>query len=225
VYSSHNYNAAGFGPGPYPGIIRNETWNREKQEEVFGNHEGTVFTRKHRAPLWIGEFGSVYNGPPGEKEDRLRALDDQIGVFEGGGAHWTTWTYKDIGVMGWVTLDPESDYLQMVNPILEMKHQLYVDFWMGWLPSTPARDSVRSLARLTEKIIDDPEIDPAANERYMIQAVLSGYAGSLMQPAMAKVFKGLSEKELDRVLSSFAFDRCKPNEGLIEVVKKHMNSE
>lgn len=27
-------------------------------------------------------------------------MDDQISMFEEFGAHWTTWTYKDVGVMG-----------------------------------------------------------------------------------------------------------------------------
>ena len=59
-------------------------------------------------PHWVGEFGAVYNGPAREIPDRLRALDDQIDVMEEFGAHWTIWTYKDVGVMGLVTLDPES---------------------------------------------------------------------------------------------------------------------
>jgi endoglucanase len=65
--------------------------------------------------LWVGEFGSAYNGPPDEVPDRLRAMDDQIGIFERHGAHWTTWTYKDVGVMGLAVLDPESEYLQRVG--------------------------------------------------------------------------------------------------------------
>ena len=33
----------------------------------------------------------------------------------------------------------------------------------------------------------------------------------------------MSENELDRVLQSFALKNCRPNEGLVEVLKKHLN--
>lgn len=223
VYSSHNYNAAGFGPGPYPGKIRGELWDREKQVAVFLAQEGTQFTQKHNVPLWVGEFGSVYNGPAEEIPDRLRALDDQIDVFEEYGAHWTTWTYKDVGVMGWAMLKPDSPYIRTIASILEAKRQLGTDFWMGWLPSTPAKEMIRGLARLTEKVIEDPDIDPVANERYMTQATLAGYVGGLMQPAYAKCFKDMTDEQLDDVLKSFALENCDINQGLIEVVSKHMS--
>src|SRR6185437_5955640 len=105
AYSSHNYTVPGFGPGKYPGAYPSgaaggsEVWDLAKQERFFLDAEGTQFTQQHDVPLWVGEFGSVYNGPPEENPDRLRALDDQIGIFERNGAHWTTWNYKDVGVM------------------------------------------------------------------------------------------------------------------------------
>jgi endoglucanase len=222
VYSSHNYTAAGFGPGPYPGIIGGQYWDRNKQVEVFQAHEGTQYAQQHHVPLWAGEFGSVYNGPAAEIPDRLRALDDQIDVFEQFGVHWTTWTYKDVGVMGWVMLHPESDYMQLIAPVLEAKRQLDTDFWMGWLPSTPAKEMVRNLAQLVEEVLADPDIESQANYRYLTQAALDGYVGSLMQPIYAKRFKGMSETEIDRVLQSFALKNCRPMQGLIEVLKKHM---
>ena len=60
---------------PRPGICK-------RQERSFLDAEGTRFTQQHNVPLWVGEFGSVYNGPAEENGDRLRALDDQIGIFE-----------------------------------------------------------------------------------------------------------------------------------------------
>jgi endoglucanase len=221
VYSSHNYTRAGFGPGPYPGQIGNQEWNRDKQLAQFQAHEGTNYAQKHKVPLWVGEFGSAYNGPPEEIADRIRALDDQIDVFEELGAHWTTWTYKDVGVMGWVELAPESEYMQLVAPLLETKRLLNADFWMGWLPSTPAKQAVEELARHIEATIEDEDIDPAANLRYLKQATMAGYIAGLMQPTYAKLFRGMSELDIDRVLSSFAFDSCTPNTDLIEVVRKH----
>lgn len=219
VYSSHNYNPAGFGPGRYPGEIAGEHWDRQKQVQVFMAQEGTRFTQQHNVPLWVGEFGAGFGGPPDEFPDRLRALDDQIDVFEEYGAHWTTWTYKDIGVMGWVEVAPDSEYMRVIAPILEAKQTLGVDFWVS--SDAPALKMVQDLARHAEQVIGDPDIDSQANPRYLAQAALSCYVASLMQPAYAKRFRGMSEADLDRMLQSFALGNCRVRQGLVEVIRKH----
>jgi hypothetical protein len=43
-----------------------------------------------------------------------------------------------------------------------------------------------------------------------------------MQPLYASLFKGLTENELDAMLSSFSAKRCLPNQGLVDVLSKHM---
>ncbi len=221
IYSSHNYNPAGFGPGTYPGEIRGEHWDRRKQEDIFKAHEGTRYVHKYKVPILIGEFGSVYNGPGEEVKDRLRALDDQIDVFEQYGAHWTTWTYKDVGVMGWVRLDPKSEYMERIRPVLKMKQELYTDFWMKWLPATKAKIMVQDLTRHIDSVCGQADTDLGALEQYLVQAALSGFTGTFLQPSMARLFRNLSEEKMDEILSSFAFRKCIQNEGLLEVVRKH----
>ena len=222
AYSSHNYNEAGFGPGAYPGVFNGEQWDRQKQESVLLAHEGMKFSQKFNVPLWVGEFGAVYNGAPEQVPDRLRAMDDQLDVYETHGVHWTTWTYKDVGVMGWVTLDPESDYIQLVKHNLEAKRLLDTDQWMGWLPETPAKTMIRNLAEYARHTIGDEEIEAEAAYAYLKQRALSGFVSSLMQPSYAKLFKGMSEERIDQVMASFAFRNCQKNEGLVKVLKKHM---
>jgi endoglucanase len=219
VYSSHNYSAAGFGPGPYPSA----EWNRERQVEAFLGHEGTRYAQRHNVPLWVGEFGATFNGPPAETPDRVRAMDDQIDVFEECGAHWTIWTYKDIGVMGMVQVDPDAPYLRTVASSLRTKRALELDmFWMTQAGPTRTREMIVELARHIAEQVGDPEIDPAANARYLAQAALAGYTSGLAQPAYAKCFAGMSEEELDRILQSFAFANCQPNQPLIDVLARHM---
>ena len=222
AYSSHNYTKVGFGPGCYPGTIEGTHWNGAKQEEVFLAHEGTRFAAKNRVPLWVGEFGSVYNGPPDEKPDRIRALDDQLDIFEQYHTHWTTWTYKDVGVMGWVTLSPESDYLRAIAPALRAKYDLYSDFWMQWLPLTPVARDVANLADRIRDNVKDWDVDAAGNRKYLMQHTLSGYAGSFLQPYFARCFRGMTENEIDSVLQSFALRNCTPNTELIDLLKRHL---
>lgn len=229
VYSSHNYTAAGFGPGPYPGIADANTariesgsyWDKEKQEEVFYGHQGTKFAEKYNVPLWVGEFGSVYNGPKNEVSDRLAAMDDQITIFEEFGAHWTTWTYKDVGVMGLVTLDPESEYMQRISSIVRMKHELNTDDWMIWLPDSKARVIIGDLANYMEKVIGSSTIDHSYNLAALSQTILTNYTGTLIQPIYAEIFKDASEEQIDHIMQSFAFKNCNVNDGLLNIFKKH----
>jgi aryl-phospho-beta-D-glucosidase BglC (GH1 family) len=224
VYSSHNYNTGGFGPGPYPGLIKGEYWDRNKQEQVFLSHSGTRFSQKYQVPLWVGEFGAAYNGPAYEIPDRLRALDDQLSVYNEYGVHWTMWTYKDIYVMGWVQTDLTSRYIQTIAPVLEAKKNLATDFWMGWIPPTPVKQKVFELAHMIESVLEDEQIDPAANRTYLSQAALSGYTAGLMQGTYARLFDGMQKPDLDQILKSFAFDECIPHQALIDIVTKHLTS-
>ncbi len=222
VYSSHNYTDGGFGPGPYPGLINGERWDCQKQTQFFLTCSGVRFTRKHNVPLWVGEFGAAYNGLAQEIPDRLRALDDQLSIFNQHGVHWTMWTYKDIHVMGWVQLVPDAPYVQTIRRVLDAKRDLSTDFWMGWIPATPAKAKVFELADAIERVLGDATIESDANRIFLSQAALSGYAAGLMQPFYARCFEGCSRAQLDQVLQSFAFKQCRPHAALIEVIRKHL---
>jgi endoglucanase len=222
VYSSHNYTDGGFGPGPYPGTINGGRWDREKQERDFLGASGTRFARTHDVPLWVSEFGAAYNGPANEIPDRLRALDDQLAVFDEHGVHWSMWTYKDIHVMGWMQLSPDAPYLKAIARVLEAKRALSTDFWMGWIPATAAKGKVFELAAMLEEAMGDATIEADANRTFLAQATLSGYAAGLMQPLYARCFEGLDRTQIDRVLESFALGRCRPHAALIEVIRRHL---
>src|SRR6185437_4632972 len=146
-----------------------------------------------------------------EAGDRLRALDDQIGIIERNNGHWTTWNYKDIGVMGMLTLNPESPYMERIKDLLAKKRAIGTDDWMRWLPPTPVKNSTAQLAEQIRQVVDDPQIDPVLNAKSISQTLLCFYAGTLMQPMYAALFKGLSENELDHILSSFSAKQCVPN--------------
>ncbi len=224
VYSTHNYTSAGFGPGPYPGAFEGEHWDRAKQRDVILNHEGTRFARTHRVPLWAGELGSVYNGPEDERPDRLRALDDELDVLNELGIHWTTWTYKDVGAMGWVHVDPESPYRQRTAAVRVAKRQLATEYWMYWLPPTNAQEILTQLSQLIERSVPRGTVDLDGQRIYLTQAVCDNFIGSLLQPAFAKAFAGSSQEALDQALRSFAFAQCRPFAPLIDVVTRRMTA-
>jgi endoglucanase len=222
VYSSHNYTDGGFGPGAYPGLVNGEPWDAEKQARDFLAAAGTRFARTHGVPLWVSEFGAAYNGIADEIPDRLRALDDQLTLFDRHDVHWSMWTYKDIHVMGWVQLAPDAPYLETIRRVLDAKRDLATDFWMGWIPATEGKRKVFELADMIRAVLDDPAIEADANRTFLSQATLSGYTAALMQPLYAQCFEGLDRAEIDRALESFAFGQCRPHAALVEVVRKHL---
>jgi endoglucanase len=222
VYSSHNYSPSGFGPGRYPGRIQNEWWDSSILQQTFEEREGTVFTRQKGVPLYVGEFGTVYNGPVDEIPDRLRALDDQLSIFDHNDTHWTIWTYKDIGIMGWASLDPDCEYLQRIAHVLKAKRLLDTDFWMEWSAPTPAKRRAAALARLIVDTIADPDLHVSEVEIYFRQASLSNFVGELLQPAYAKCFRDLSENEIDQTLQSFRLENCNIHYDLISTIQRHM---
>jgi aryl-phospho-beta-D-glucosidase BglC (GH1 family) len=224
VYSGHNYSLSCFGPGPYPGEIRGERWDATRQQQAFNDHEGTVFTRRHQLPLWVGEFGAAYDGPAEEIPDRLRALDDQLAIFNSANTHWTTWTYKDTGVMGWVSLDPDCEYIQHLAHVLKAKRLLDTDFWIEWSAPTPAKRQAADLARLIADTIADPDLRLLEIETYFRQSSLANFVGELLQPAYAKSFLGRSEAEIDRILQSFRLENCCIHQDLIGIIHHHLTS-
>jgi endoglucanase len=220
AYSSHNYSEPGFGPGAYPDPAKG--WDKAGQQTVFENASGTRFTRKYHVPLWVGEFGSAYNGPAHEIPDRLRALDDQLAVLNENQAHWTMWVYKDIFVMGWVQVTPESPYVQTIAPALKGKQAVFADFWMRWSPMTPIKDAVDALADQIRETLSDVGLETIIDERYLEQSVLSNYTSLAMQLPFARLFAGLTETQLDEILKSFSLERCRPHQGLLNVVRRHL---
>jgi hypothetical protein len=124
--------------------------------------------------------------------------------------------------MGMLTLDPSSPYMERIRGLLQKKAALGTDDWMSWLPPTPIKDATAQLADQILQSVGDPHLDERLNARCVKQTLLCFYAGTLMQPLYASLFKRLSENELDLLLSSFSAKKCVPNQGLVEVLGKYM---
>jgi endoglucanase len=170
----------------------------------------------------VGEFGAAFKGPKSEAACRLQSLDDQIAIFEERGAHWTIWTYKDIGIMSLATVAPDSAFMKLMRPVQRAKRVLGVDAWLnrGTL-KTPIDKSVDRLAAAAERAIGDKRIDHHSNRIYLAQAVQSGYFANLMQPAFAARFQGMTETQIDKVMQSFALKNCRVHGGLVQTLEKY----
>jgi aryl-phospho-beta-D-glucosidase BglC (GH1 family) len=231
LYSSHNYTIAGFGPGKYPGDFNsfrtdqaavNGYWDRAKQASVWSESPGTRFAEKYHTPLLAGEFGSQYNNSPEDIPYRIAAMDDQLGVMNDWGAHWTTWTFKDMGVMGWVTVDPQSEYAGIVGSIQKKKSDLGAENFVGWGLNPVGKQVNRDLAKTIIEVIGEPLLNPVNVASCLSVFTLTGFAAACLQPRYAALFKGLSKDDIDRVLSSFALKNCVINKPYREILLKNL---
>jgi endoglucanase len=215
VYSSHLYPAAAVKEGVYPGIIDGEMWDKEKLRQAFIQSEGVAFSQKYNVPLWVGEFGTSYIHAE-ERDSRGRVLSDLIEVFEEYGAHWTVWTYKDIGNMGLLQVNPGSDYAAKVLPLLDVENQFSRDSGQG-------RKKVAELADYMQSIAGDPDIDRNLNRYLLEMSVRENYLQNLIVPSYVKLFENLSFEEIDDTLKAFSVDRCVRHPAL-EVMKKFLSA-
>lgn len=221
AYSSHNYTAPSWGPKPYPGEFMNATWNKGTHEKAFLEHEGTVLAKKHQVPLWVGEFGSQYLGPVEQVPYRLQSMDDQLDVYSKYDIHFTTWTYKDAGVMGLVTLDPESEYIKLIKPIQDKKKILGCENFVALFEKCPGREKSKELADLILQVTDLPDIKESTVSYSFDTAALNGYAAATLQISYVNLWKGMMEADIKRIMEAFRLKNCKINQPFLEILKKH----
>jgi aryl-phospho-beta-D-glucosidase BglC (GH1 family) len=219
VYSSHNYTNPGFGPGKYPGYYNGIYWDRNRHRHELQISEGTKFAERYSVPLLIGEFGSQYHGSSEDVEYRLSSMKDQLELYNEEGLNWTTWTYKDAGIMGLVTLDPESEYMRIVEPVQEMKRKLGAENFVAQYWDSPGRNKSRELAELILTTSQNTGLNINDTAYTFNYAALTGFAAAMLQPAYAKRFTNITKTDIERIMSAFLFENCKINTSYHELLK------
>jgi endoglucanase len=222
VIESHNYMSPTGGGEPYPGEIDEIYWNRDIVAAEFGMHSGTRCAFKYRKPVFVGEFGVWYAGYPEAVRYRAAALDDQLGVFDSAGVHWAIWTWKDIASMGTYNLDPDSEYVKTIQPILKAKQE--AADWEGEMPSSPVSEALKHTADVLDAYLTGARLGVQIDRRWFSQYILFGYLAQFLQVPYANLFKEKTETQLDEMLCAFQLKNCIPNTVVIEALKHHLGS-
>ncbi len=124
--------------------------------------------------------------------------------------------------MGWVQVDPDSEFMQRIAHVTQAKLRLHADSWMYWLPLTPAKALMGELSGLVQENLSQPWRSREFIQGGLVKAALGGYASSLLQVSFARCFEGLSEAEIDRILQSFSLRSCRPNQELVDLLSGYM---
>jgi aryl-phospho-beta-D-glucosidase BglC (GH1 family) len=216
VYTAHDYALPGFvDGGPYPGESRGQYVDRDRVEETF--LERTRYMRETGTPIWVGEFGPVYTGDPARDEQRYRLLEDQLEIYGRHDASWALWTYKDIGLQGVVTVDPDSAYLRRIAPVLAKKERLGVDSW----GSTDAgvRGILDPVERLFREEFPDFQPYPWGAHRWIHGHVRHVMLAEAMVDDYARAFEGVDPDGAEELADAFAFEACRIREPLARTLR------
>ncbi|KAI6782357.1 uncharacterized protein J7T54_008443 [Emericellopsis cladophorae] len=133
VYAIHDYSMLGFPISEqYEGAERqNKTLRQQLDRKV-------EYMRSKNVPVWNGEFGPVYasaHNAGSEKAaatinaKRISLLRAQLKNYAADSISWSIWLYKDIGYQGMVYVDPASSYMRLIQPFVDKKQALGLDFW------------------------------------------------------------------------------------------------
>jgi endoglucanase len=205
VWSFHDYGAAQIGPGRYPGLYRGRWIDADAMAEAIHDLPGPRFAARHGVPLWVGEFGAAFAGPEDEHDDRLRALDDQIAVFDRAGWSWTVWTLKDVGAMGLLTIDADSPYGRLIAGTAGAKAACRTDTWAAWEPPGPVSAALSELAQAMSEVGIAP-LDQLTDQ--LAARACSDYAADLLQARFVDGLVGLDDARLEETAASFGFAAC-----------------
>jgi hypothetical protein len=102
---------------------------------------------------------------------------------------------------------------------LKAKQVLGVDHF-GGAAGVPVKQKLAEVARIVEAELDDPTLDPAVDQGYLEQQMLSGYVSQLLQRKFAKGFAGKTEEEIDAILQSHRLSNCVTREPLLGYLKE-----
>ncbi|PJJ70808.1 aryl-phospho-beta-D-glucosidase BglC (GH1 family) [Diaminobutyricimonas aerilata] len=216
VYTAHDYALPGFvDGGPYPGVSRGQHVDRDRVEETFLTR--TAYMRETGTPIWVGEFGPVYTGDPERDEQRYRLLQDQLDIYRAHGASWALWTYKDVGLQGLAVVDPASEYLTRIAPVLEKKARLGVDSWGS--TDHGVRGILDPIERLFREEFPDFQPYPWGAHRWIHGHVRHVILAEAMVDEYARRFEGVTPDEAERLAAAFDLENCLTRERLADILR------
>ncbi|KAH8199177.1 hypothetical protein TruAng_006646 [Truncatella angustata] len=224
VYACHDYSSMGFPTGePYEGTLEQKAKLRSSFERKIN------FMKDAGVPCWNGEFGPVYADPRQDSKAeltnsrRIALLEEQLQVYrEAGGVSWSIWMWKDVGYQGMLYLDPESAYMKLIQPFIEKKQRLGVDFWGNVNKDqvkdvyTPFLNAMKSMVPEHLQMRKYPNVWTFERqfERVVRECLLSEYLGL----ELAELFEGKTFEELEELAASFRSENCVKRETLNAVL-------
>ncbi|WWC90955.1 uncharacterized protein L201_005893 [Kwoniella dendrophila CBS 6074] len=229
VYAPHDYSNYGF-----PSTPELYTGTKEQiqiHKDAFKRK--TEYMRIHKSPIWIGEFGPVYQNahdgiPNWEKvnDTRFDVLNLQLDIYDKARASWSIWVYKDIGFQGMVYAGEETAYVKLLWNLFQKSKKLAANKW-------GADDKyTKELFKPIEEWLSTNA--PSINQRYPAKGGVNdswsvkGHLSRLIKNILlseelvkefAEYFRNKSKDDLNELAKSFHFKNCTQRTRLNEILK------
>jgi len=217
VYSSHLYVLPGLDDVSYPGPAGDEDYDRRTIERIYKGRR--AYCVEYNVPHWISEFGVIYNSPV-YLESKMQVMADFLDIIESYEDHWTIWNYKDIGKMGFVTVKPDSSWMQRIQPVHKVKTDLRCDSWID--RTSPVMDHhLQGLALQIQTSLETLPGEWGAVDEELSFMVCDRFVSRLLLPTFAEQFRGMSEEEIDQMMCSFAFENCNQRGDLAKLIQQY----
>jgi hypothetical protein len=147
---------------------------------------------------------------------RYQVLEDQLAIYREHNASWALWTYKDIGLQGVVFTEPDSQWMNHVRPIVDRKNRFGVDAW--GTTDAGVRDIVAPIEALFEQEFPRYQPFPFGARRQIAQLVRYMLLAEPLLEEWAERFRGVTADEIDALMQSFAFERCRVRTNLADIL-------
>ncbi|KAK1921050.1 glycoside hydrolase superfamily [Papiliotrema laurentii] len=221
VYACHDYSNYGF-PGA-PEAFTGTPDQHAYHQRILG--QKIEYMKKHKLPIWNGEFGPVYanpaDGPDWEKtnESRYGVLKYQLSLYKEQNISWSIWLWKDIGYQGMVYVKPDAPYMKLLAPFLQKKKDLAIDEW--GCDDAPVRDLFDPIYKWMFKAA--PWLEkryPSAwkGVKHINRVLRECLLSEELCVEYASYFKDKSMEELDQLAHSFALSSCDQREKLNKIL-------
>ncbi len=221
VYSSHDYALPGIASATeYPGTVRGEYFDRDVVEHAFLRR--TEASRAAGLPICIGEFGPMHPPEHPEQTWRFELLRDQLDIYRRHGASWLLWTYKDVGLQGVVTLDPQTPWMRRTEPVRRLKAELGTDSWGG--SDVGVRDVLDPIDAIFDERFPDYEPYPWGRRQHINRLVRHILLAEPVAERFASLFEGVTPDEARALSASFRFENTVVRSRLAELLRTHQHA-
>lgn len=122
--------------------------------------------------------------------------------------------------MGSYNLNPESEYVKTIQPIIKAKRE--AADWESEMPVGAVALALKNTAGAIDAYLAQSSLNIRIDRRWFTQYILFGYLAQFLQVPYAHLFKDMPEEKLDDLLSAFELKNCVENMSITKVLQEHL---
>ncbi len=123
-------------------------------------------------------------------------------------------------MMGLIYTHPDSEWMRRTLPVREKKEKLCCDIFLA-VDGGEVGLPTNQLINIVRGVCQNDHLDYSRFQWRLNRAVHGILLSEFLLPLYAEQFRGMSEKEIDSMMQSFAIKNCIQRVGLVDILKKY----